>query len=131
MECFNILLKIGNSLPTIFTLKQLSQFLSPKNFGIKIIPALMSQEVRIVHIKHQRLTIGTWQQQAMKHGHFKILDIPVSNMYRCLTQWGHSCMRVLIVLGGKKIFTNLKKFLLIINMFLKILIVVIYVNNLK
>ena len=67
MECFNILLKIGNSLPTIFTLKQLSQFLSPKNFGIKIIPALMSQEVRIVHIKHQRLTIGTWQQQVPPH----------------------------------------------------------------
>ena len=40
-------------------------------------------------------------------------------------------MRVLIVLEGKKIFTYLKKFLLIINMFLKILIIVIYVDNLK
>ena len=51
--------------------------------------------------------------------------------YPCPTHWGYFCIRVLIVLEGKKIFTYLKKFLLIINMFLKILIVVIYVNNLK
>jgi hypothetical protein len=67
----------------------------------------------------------------MKHGHFKTLGVPVSDTCRCPTYWGYSCMRVLIVLEGKNIFTYLKKFLLIINMFLKILIVVIYVDNLK
>jgi hypothetical protein len=40
-------------------------------------------------------------------------------------------MHVLVVLEGKKIFVYLKKFSLIINVFLKILIVVIYVDNLK
>ena len=40
-------------------------------------------------------------------------------------------MRVLTVLEGKKIFVYSKKFSLIINVFLKILIVVIYVDNLK
>ena len=40
-------------------------------------------------------------------------------------------MRVLIVFEGKKIFVYLKKFPLVINVFLKILIVVIYVDNLK
>ena len=73
--------------------------------------------------------IGTYT--SMKHRHFKTLSVFVSNTCRCPTQWGHSCMRVLIVLKGKKIFTYLKKFLLIINMFLKILIIVIYVDNLK
>ena len=38
----------------------------------------------------------------------------------CLTHWGHSCMRVLIILEGKKIFVYLKRFPLIINVFLKI-----------
>jgi hypothetical protein len=40
-------------------------------------------------------------------------------------------MRVLTVLEGKKILVYLKTFSLIINVFLKILIVVIYVDNLK
>jgi hypothetical protein len=45
----------------------------------------------------------------MKHGHFKTLDVSVSDTCRCPTHWGHSCMRVLIVLEGKKNIYLFKK----------------------
>jgi hypothetical protein len=70
-------------------------------------------------------------EKPIKNGHVKTLGVPMSDTCQCQTHWRHSCICVLIVLEGKKIFTYLKKFLFIINMILKILIVVIYVDNLK
>ncbi len=66
------------------------------------------------------------QELSKKHGHFKTLSVSVSDtLWTLLHAYPHCSGR------GKKIFVYLKKFLLIINVFLKILIVVIYVDNLK
>ncbi len=42
------------------------------------------------------------QLQSKKHKHFKTPSMSVSNMCLCMTHWGYSCMRVLIVLEVKK-----------------------------
>jgi hypothetical protein len=63
--------------------------------------------------------------EVKKYRHFKTLEVSVFNTLGTHMQECPHCV------GREKIFVYLKKFPLILNMFLMILIVVIYVDNIK